>query len=30
MDADDDEFEVVEVDFMEDEESKDSGEVDEW
>jgi hypothetical protein len=30
MDADDEEFEVVEVNFMEAEESEDSGEVDEW
>ena len=30
MDAEDDEFEVVEVNFTEDEESSDSGEVDEW
>ena len=30
LDANDNEFEVVEVIFMEDEESEDSGEVDEW
>ena len=30
MDAEDDEFKTVEVDFMEDEESTDSREVDEW
>ena len=30
MDANDEEFEVVEVTFTEDEESEDSGEVDEW
>jgi hypothetical protein len=30
MDADDEEFEVVEVNFTEAEESEDSGEVDEW
>ena len=30
MDAGDDEFEVVEVNFTEDEESEDFGVVDEW
>ena len=30
MDAADDEFEVVEVDFTDDEGSEDLGEVDEW